>query len=220
MRIGPSGGNCFLMWCKASSNRVRTRRLHPIFKDAVVKEASSSSTGGRTNAAVVEALQRHRKLRVRISPKGANAWTVGRASQYYQKSRAAFQDPRVKVISLAADGTRVGGADTFLCSMCSPETGAVCWAPPQAPDSREESEQPECPNHPSRRLGQTFSDLRKCIFRFSLCFAPPLVEDRAQTFPDLFRLFQTFSDLFRLFQTSERTKFQTEQNAGVGRCDG
>ena len=111
----------------------RARRLDPALTSAVAAAAGSGDVLGRTGGAVARSLARVRKWGSKRVKKDFANKAVRRRNHWYGKAmREEASSTRTRVVSLAMDGTRVGGKDMFYSAMYLPETGRAFWCPPQA----------------------------------------------------------------------------------------
>eukprot|EP00974_Lingulodinium_polyedra_P078526 7604328-Lingulodinium_polyedra.AAC.1 len=89
----------------------RSRRLDPVLRDAVAKEASSS-TLTRTGAQVAKLMERVRRWNIRrISASLALRTIAPRMARYRTAVQEALKGEVAPILSVACDGTRMGKRD-------------------------------------------------------------------------------------------------------------
>mgnify|MGYP006875406053 CR=1 FL=1 len=111
----------------------RARRIDPELKKAIGEQVGQGDMG-KTGGMLARSLARARRWPMKkISEKVANNAIGIRVAAYAQEARVVFAPENVSIVSMALDGTRMGGRDTLYSVLYSPERNVAAWAPPQAP---------------------------------------------------------------------------------------
>ena len=108
----------------------RSRHIHPAFKAAVCMDASSScAASGSSASAVLYQLKKRGNLPFAIKSATGKRWNDNGTGRQLVGIQEAFGASIC--VSIAADGTRLGGRDTFVSALTDGDSHKSCWGPPQ-----------------------------------------------------------------------------------------
>ena len=110
----------------------RRRHLDSAFKTQVAREAAQGRMG-TSGVKIVRALRCFQNCGYSVAdrPKDANSWNELVLAAYHNNAVTHYRGTRVQFVSLATDGTRLGGRETVLTAFCAPETQLCYWCPPR-----------------------------------------------------------------------------------------
>ena len=111
----------------------RARRLDPLLVDALGKMAGEGVLARSGSAASANMHRFRRFTKKQLANSTANTAAGRRAYVYWQAGQRAFSADRVRVVSMALDGSRMGGRDALFSCLYSPRQEVAVWCPPQAP---------------------------------------------------------------------------------------
>ena len=110
----------------------RTRPVHPVIVQAVVRDAQSSQ--GRSSRMVAENLVRYRPGKpLVLQPKSASRWNDPTVGVEACSRWALMRSQVTSFYSVSLDATRLGGLDVLWLAVNLPELNLSDWAPQQVP---------------------------------------------------------------------------------------
>ena len=108
----------------------RSRHIHPAYKAAACMDRSSSSAASdRSASAMLHQLKKRGKMACAIQDATGKRWNDNGTGRQLVGIQEAFGASIC--VSIAADGTRLGGRDTFVSALTDGDSHKSCWGPPQ-----------------------------------------------------------------------------------------
>lgn len=127
--------------CEASDDPLDGPCPHGVYRARTIDDqlreriAEASSSGGPSNAKMVESLQRWGIRKIHIAGKTALSFGGYRVTRYWQACMQLFKKALPVVLCLVMDATRVGKKDMLITAAYDPRRKKAMWLPPQVPVS-------------------------------------------------------------------------------------